>query len=32
MSDEELKTELERLRNESAALRRGSVLRHPLEG
>jgi hypothetical protein len=32
MSDEELKTELERLRNENAALKKGGVIRHPLEG
>jgi hypothetical protein len=32
MSDEELKSELERLRHENAALKKGSVYRHPLEG
>ena len=32
MSDEELKTELERLRNENAALKKGGVIRHPHEG
>ena len=31
MSDEDLKAELERLRNENAALRRG-IFRHPHEG
>lgn len=31
MSDEELKAELERLRNENAALKKGSVHRHPHE-
>ena len=34
MSDEneELKTELERLRNENAALKKGGVFGYPLEG
>jgi hypothetical protein len=32
MSDEELKAELERVRNENAALQKGNLLRHPLEG
>ena len=32
MSEEELKTELECLRDENAALKKGSVNRHPLEG
>jgi hypothetical protein len=32
MSDEELKTELERLRNENAALKKGGFVRHPPQG
>jgi hypothetical protein len=32
MSDEELKTELERLRSEKRRSQKGGVLRHPLEG
>ena len=31
MSDEELKSELERLRNENAALKKGGVFRYPHE-
>ena len=32
MSDEELKAELERLRNENAALKKGASIRRPHEG
>ena len=32
MSEEELKAELERLRNENAALKKGGVFQYPNEG